>query len=77
MSSDLMELGRRSLEDGTAETLTRCLSFFTPDAVWDFSAVGLGTFNAPRSVLDDAFAAYAGIETKAGEVPEVGNRVSW
>jgi hypothetical protein len=56
------------------------LSFFTPDAVWDLSPVGMGTFEgraAIRSFAEDWLGAYEEFETKPEEIHEVGNGVSW
>ena len=77
---DLVELGRRSIEAANGGDVDAMLSFFTPDAVWDLSPVGLGTFGgraAIRNFLEDAFGAYEEFETKAEEVHEVGNGVNW
>lgn len=43
-TADLVELRRRSIEAGSSGDPHAIVSFFAPDAVWDLTPVGLGTF---------------------------------
>ena len=77
---DPVELTRRSIEAGNGGDIDAVLSFFTPDAVWDLSPVGLGVYEgreAIRRFYEDWITAYEGFETQAEEVHQVGNGVNW
>jgi ketosteroid isomerase-like protein len=76
----VVELGRRSIEAGNGGDIDAVLSFFTRDAVWDLSPVGLGVYEgreAIRRFYEDWITAYEEFETKAEEVHQVGNGVNW
>jgi ketosteroid isomerase-like protein len=77
---DLVELGRRSIEAGNSGDIDAIVSFFAPNAVWDLSPVGMGTFEghaAIRSFCEDWFASYEEFEMKAEEIHDLGNGVDW
>jgi ketosteroid isomerase-like protein len=77
---DLVELGRRSIEAGNSGNIDAMLGFFAPDAVWDLSPVGMGTFeghDAIRGFVEDWLGAYEELDMKAEEIHDLGNGVAW
>jgi ketosteroid isomerase-like protein len=71
---DLAELARRSIEAPDPDAV---LSFYAPDAVWDSTPWGMGTFqgkDAVRAFFEDWGSSYARLEWKAEEVLELPQR---
>jgi ketosteroid isomerase-like protein len=79
-TADLVGLGRRSSEAVNSGDLDAMVSFFAPDAVWDLSPVGMGTFegrDAIRGFAEDWLGAYEEFEMKAEERHDLGNGVTF
>ena len=77
---DLVELARRSVESAGKRDLDAIMAFFTPDAVWDASPMGIGTFEgqaAVRGFVEDWLSSYEDWELQIGEVQDLGNRVTF
>jgi ketosteroid isomerase-like protein len=77
---DLDELGRRSIEAMSERDLDAAMAFYAPDAVWDASPLGIGTFEgqvAVRSFLRDWFASYEKWELYAEKHQDLGNGVTF
>ena len=77
---DLVELVRRSVQDGSDRDLDVALTLYAPDAVWDMSPFGMGTFEgieAIRGFMEDWLAPYAEYAMEAEEIVDVGNGVSF
>jgi ketosteroid isomerase-like protein len=78
--SDLVELARRSIEATSERDLDAMMAFYAPDAVWDASPMGIGTFEgkaAVRSFLEDRFASYEDWELQAEKLQDLGNGVTF
>jgi ketosteroid isomerase-like protein len=78
-TSDLAELTRRSVEAGNSGNFDAMLSFFAPDAIWDMSPLGMGTFEghpAVRGFLEDWQGAYDKFRVETEEVLDVRNGVT-
>jgi ketosteroid isomerase-like protein len=74
---ELVKLARRSIEAPDPEVV---LSFYAPDAVWDSTPWGMGTFqgkDAIRAFFDDWGSSYAHLEWNAEEVLELSNEVTF
>src|SRR6266480_619466 len=72
---DLVELARRSIEATNERDLDAIMAFYAPDAVWDASPLGIGTFEgqaAVRSFLEDWFASYEKWELHAEKLQDLG-----
>jgi ketosteroid isomerase-like protein len=55
------------------------MSFYTPDAVWDMSVLGMGMFHgraATRKFLEDWLGAFVDWEQDIEEVRDLGNGVT-
>jgi ketosteroid isomerase-like protein len=77
---DSVELSRRSSEAVNSGDLDAMVSFLAPDAVWDLSPVGMGTFEgraAIRGFAEDWLGAYEEFEIKAEERHDLGNGVTF
>ena len=77
---DLVELVRASAEAFNRRDLDAGMCFFAPDAVYDTSSVGIGTFegaDAIRSHLGDWFDNYEEYEFRLEEVRDLGNGVTF
>jgi ketosteroid isomerase-like protein len=77
---DLVELVRRSVQDGSDRDLDVALTLYAPDAVWDMSPFGMGTFEgieAIRGFMEDWLAAYEEYAMEVQEIVDVGNGVSF
>ena len=75
---DLVALFRQGVEAATRRDLDKLLSFYAPDAVWDLSAVGVGTFegrSAIRGFAEDWLGSYEVLEIELQEVLYLGNGV--
>ena len=56
------------------------LSFYAPDAVWDMSPIGMGTFEglaAIRGFFEDWLGAYEEYAMEAEEIVDLGNGVTF
>jgi ketosteroid isomerase-like protein len=77
---DLMELVRRSVETASKRDVDAIMAFYAPDAVWDMSPLGMGTFEgqaAVRTFIEDWFASYEEWDLQAVEVQLLGNGVTF
>jgi ketosteroid isomerase-like protein len=77
---DLVELARRSVEVAGEGDLDAIMAFYTPDAVWDMSPLGMGTFAgqaAVRGFMEDWFASYEEWELQMVEVQDLGSAVTF
>ena len=75
---DLVALSRRNLEAVDRADLDTVMGFWAPDAVWDFSQMGIGTFEglaAIRGLVDDWVGGYEGLEVEPSEILDLGNDV--
>jgi ketosteroid isomerase-like protein len=75
---DPVELVRGQFESANRGDFDAALSFYAPDAVWDLSHRGLGTFEgvpAIRCFAEDWFGAYEEFEIKPEEILDLGNGV--
>jgi ketosteroid isomerase-like protein len=76
---DLVERTRRAVEAFNRRDWDAAMAFYTPDAVWDMSALGVGVFDgsdAIRGFFDDWLAAYEDFKQVLEEVRHFGNRVT-
>src|SRR4051794_9446806 len=67
---DLVELVRGSFEAADRRDFDALMSFYAPDAVWDMSPFGMGTFDglaAIRGFFEDWMRAYEEYEMKLEE----------
>jgi len=46
----LVELTRQAVEAGTRRDFDALMSFYSPDAVWDLSPLGVGTFEGRAAI---------------------------
>ena len=77
---DLVELVRRTVETASKGDLDAIMAFYTPDAVWDMSPLGMGVFEgqaALRGFMEDWLASYEEWELQVVEVQDLGNAVTW
>jgi ketosteroid isomerase-like protein len=78
---DLVELAQR-LEDAmrAGDDLDVVMSFYAPDAVWDLSSAGLGTFEgqaAIRGLYEDWRSSYEAFEAEWEELRDLGHGVTF
>ena len=77
---DLVQLARRTVETANSRDLDTIMAFYTPDAVWDMSPLGMGTFEgqaAVRGFMEDWFASYEEWGLQLMEVQDLGNGVTF
>jgi ketosteroid isomerase-like protein len=77
-TADPVELARRAIEAMNRRDFGAVLDQYAPDAVWDNSPVGLGTFagrEAIRRWFEDWFAMFDEVTVEAGEILDLGNGV--
>jgi ketosteroid isomerase-like protein len=77
---DLVELVRRSVEAADKRDLDAHMAFYAPDAVWDASPMGIGTFEgqaAMRGFWEDWLSSYEGWELQTVEVQDLGTGVTF
>jgi ketosteroid isomerase-like protein len=77
---DLVELVRRSVEAADKRDLDAHMTFYAPDAVWDASPMGIGTFEgqaAMRAFWEDWLSSYEGWKLQTVEVRDLGNGVTF
>jgi ketosteroid isomerase-like protein len=75
---DLVELLRRNLDAVDRADLDAVMGFWAPDAVWDFSQIGIGTFEglaAIRAFYEDWLGDYEEYEIEPTEIRDLGNEV--
>jgi len=74
---DLVELTRRSLEDGAFRDLDAGLRHFAPDAVWEVPQLGSRFEGEPaiRGFLNDWFDSFREFDVELVEVLDLGNGV--
>jgi ketosteroid isomerase-like protein len=75
---DLVELLRGNIEAANERDFDSTLSYLTPDAVWDMSAVGLGSYHgreAIRRFFEDWLGSYDEFEFEPEEILDFGNGV--
>lgn len=80
VTPDLVELVRRSVQDGSDRDLDAALTLYAPDAIWDMSPLGMGTFEgieAVRGFMEDWLGAYEEYAMEAKEIVDFGNGVSF
>ena len=76
---DLEEIWRRSIEAANRGDIDAVSSAFRPDAVWDASALGLGTYQgraAIRARLEEWMGSFEGYEIVGEEFRDLGNGVT-
>ena len=77
---DLVELTHRVAEATSRRDLDSMMRFFAPDAVFDVSSMGFGTFEgraAIRQALEDWWAAYEEYEFELVEIGDLGHGVTF
>jgi ketosteroid isomerase-like protein len=77
---DLEETLRRSIEAFSRRDLDAALSVYVPNAVWDWSRVGLGVYEgseAIRGVFEDWWDSYEDIEQVVEEFRDLGSGVTF
>ena len=77
---DLVELNRAFIEAANRGDVDAFMSFFAPDAVWDNSPVGTGTFEGAaqvRRVVEDWIGVYEEFEVETEEFRDLGNGVGF
>ena len=75
---DLVELARRSFDAVNRRDFDAMMGFLAPDAVWDMSDLGMGTFEgvpAIRGFYEDWFGSYDEFRIEAEEILDLGNGV--
>jgi ketosteroid isomerase-like protein len=75
---DLVELSRQAVAAGNRGDLDMLMSFWAPDAVWDLSPMGIGTFEghaAIRDFLEDWLSSYEDFEIELQEMVDFRNGV--
>ena len=77
---DLVERVREAVAAGSSRDLDALMSFYAPDAVWDLSPMGVGTFEgraAIRGFAEDWLGSYEDFEIELQEVLDRGNGVAF
>jgi ketosteroid isomerase-like protein len=75
---DLVELTRRAIEAGSRHDIDSVMSFYAPDAVWDLSDVGIGTFEgvaAIRSFVEEWWGTWGDHLIEVEETVDLGHGV--
>ena len=76
----LAELNRAFIEAANRGDVDAFMSFFAPNAVWDNSPVGTGTFEGAaqvRRVVEDWIGVYEEFEVETEELCDLGNGVAF
>lgn len=74
------QFSRGWLEAETRGDLELTLSFWSPDAIWDLSPLGMGAFegrDAIRGFYEDWMGAYADYRIEPEEIQNLGNGVTF
>jgi len=77
---DLVELMRGLFAAVSRHDVDAIMACYAPDAVWDMSPTGLGTFEgqaAVRGFLEDWFGSYVEYERESEELLNLGNGVGF
>jgi ketosteroid isomerase-like protein len=77
---DLVERVRGSVQAGNDRDIDWALTFYAPDAVWDMSPWGMGTFEgtgAIRGFFEGWLGAYEEYAMEAEEIVDLGKGVSF
>jgi ketosteroid isomerase-like protein len=80
MASHLLERVRGSVQAGNDRDIDWALTFYPPDAVWDMSPFGMGTFEgieAIRGFFEDWLGAYEEHATEPEEIVDLASGVSF
>jgi ketosteroid isomerase-like protein len=75
---DVVELTRQHYEHANRRDFDTMMGFFGPDAVWDTSPVGLGTYEGPtaiRGFIEGWIGAYEEWQSESDEVLDLGSGV--
>jgi len=75
---DLVELVRQAFDAGNRHDVDAIMAFHAPEAVWDLSDQGLGTFEgvaAIRGWIEDWFRTWADLHLDVLDVVDLGNGV--
>jgi ketosteroid isomerase-like protein len=78
MTPDLAERWEKTAEAHARRDFDAMISFFAPDAVWDASSAGIGSFEgaaAIRSFLEEWMASFEEYEYNQQESHDLGNGV--
>jgi ketosteroid isomerase-like protein len=79
-TTDLAALTRGLFEASNGGAFDAMMSFYAPDAVWDMSNVGMGTYQGPaaiRGFFEDWRGAYEELAFALEEVVDLGNGVTF
>ena len=77
---DLVELVRRSIQAASDRDLDLVLTLYAPDAVWDMSPLGMGTFEGTKAIrgfMEDWLGAYEEYAMEAEAIADLGSGVSF
>ena len=77
---DLAELVRLSVQAASDRDLDLVLTLYAPDAIWDMSPLGMGTFEghaAIRGFMEDWLGAYEEYAMEAEEIVDLGSGVTF
>ena len=75
---NLVELTRRAFDAGSRHDIDAIMGFHAPDAAWDLSDLGLGTFDgaaAIRGFVEDWFATWQDLVLEVEEIVDLGHGV--
>jgi ketosteroid isomerase-like protein len=75
---DLVELTRQAFDAASSGDFDALMQFYTPDAVWDLSDLGLGIYDgvaAIRGFHEDWFGAYDDHSFELDEILDLGHGV--
>jgi ketosteroid isomerase-like protein len=73
---DLVELTRRSFEAANRHDVDAIMGFHAPEAVWDLSDMGIGSFeraSAIRGFIEDWFGTWGDHQIAAEEIVDLGH----
>ncbi len=73
-----MELTQQAFDAGSRHDIDAIMGFHVPDAVWDLSDLGLGTFDgaaAIRGFVEDWFATWRDLVLETQEIVDLGHGV--
>ena len=76
---DLVDRVRRAYEASNRKDIDALMSVYGPDAVWDMTPVGLGTYEgltAVRDILEEWIGAFEEFEVEVEEVLDLGGGVT-
>jgi ketosteroid isomerase-like protein len=77
---DLVELVRQAFDAGNRHDVDAVVAFHAPEAVWDLSDQGLGTYEgaaAIRSWVEDWFGTWADLRLDVLDVVDLGHGVAF